>query len=64
MDLSFLLKIAGIAMVAAIVGQILSRIGKDDHSTLVSVAGIILILLILMEELGELIEVVKDVFGL
>ena len=64
MDLSFLLKIAGIAMVAAVVGQILSRIGKDDHSTLVSVAGIILILLILMEELGELIEVVKDVFGL
>ena len=64
MDLSFLLKIAGIAMVAAVVGQILSRIGKDDHSTLVSVAGIILILVILMEELGELIEVVKDVFGL
>jgi stage III sporulation protein AC len=64
MDLSFVLKIAGIGMIVAVVCQILSRLGKDDQSTLVSVGGIILVLLIIVEELGGLIEAVKDVFGI
>lgn len=64
MDLSFVLKIGGIGMIVAVVCQILSRLGKDDQSTLVSVGGIIFVLIILVEELGGLIETVKDVFGI
>ena len=64
MDLSFILKIAGIGMIVAVVCQVLSKLGKDDQATLVSVGGIILVLIILIEELGGLFEIVKDVFGL
>ena len=64
MDLSFVLKIAGIGMIVAVVCQILSRLGKDDQSTLVSVGGIIFVLIILIEELGILLDIVKDVFGI
>lgn len=64
MDLSFVLKIAGIGMIVAVVCQILSRLGKEDQSTLVSIGGIIFVLIILIEELGSLLEVVKDVFGI
>lgn len=64
MDLSFVLKIAGIGMIVAVVCQILSRLGKDDQSTLVSVGGIIFVLIILVEELGGLLDIVKDVFGI
>jgi stage III sporulation protein AC len=64
MELSFILKIAGIGMTVAVVCQILSRLGKDDQSMLVSVGGIILVLILLIEELGGLIEMVKDVFGI
>ncbi len=64
MDLSFILKIGGIGMIVAVVCQILTRLGKDDQSTLVSIAGIIFVLVILVEELGGLIDVVKDVFGI
>lgn len=64
MDLSFVLKIAGIGMIVAVVCQILSRLGKDDQSTLVSVGGIIFVLIILIEELGVLLDIVKDVFGI
>ena len=64
MDLSFVMKIGGIGMIVAVVCQILTRLGKDDHSTLVSIAGVILVLVILVEELGRLLEVVKDVFGI
>ena len=64
MDLSFVLKIAGIGRIVAVVCQILSRLGKEDQSTLVSIGGIIFVLIILIEELGSLLEVVKDVFGI
>lgn len=64
MDVSFLMKIAGIAMLVAVVCQILSKMGKDDQSTMVSIGGIILVLIILIEELGALLQAVKDVFGL
>ncbi len=64
MDISFLMKIAGIAMIVAVVCQILSRLGKDDQSMLVSIGGIIVVLFLLVEELGGLLEIVKDVFGI
>ena len=47
MDLSFILKIAGIGMIVAVVCQILSKLGKDDQSMLVSVGGIIFVLIII-----------------
>ena len=64
MDISFLLKIAGIGMIVAVSCQILSKIGREEQSTMVSVAGIIVVLLLLMQEIGELFGAVKDVFGL
>lgn len=64
MDVSFLLKIGGIGMTVAVCCQILSRIGRDDQATMVSVAGIILALFLLVDELGELFSRVGEVFGL
>ena len=64
MDVSFLLKIAGIGMTAAVCCQILSKIGRDEQATMVSVAGIIIALLLLLGELSELFDSVKEVFGL
>lgn len=64
MDVSFLLKIAGIGMIVAVSCQILSKIGRDEQATMVSVAGIILVLFLLIREVGGLFDEVKDVFGL
>ena len=64
MDIGFILKIAGIGMIVAVVCQILGKAGREDQSTMVSLGGIILVLLILMERIGELISSVKDIFGL
>lgn len=64
MDVSFLLKIAGIGMIVAVSCQILSKIGREDQATMVSIAGIIVALFILIGEIGEVYEEVKEVFGL
>lgn len=64
MDVSFLMRIAGIGMLVAVVCQILSRLGKDDQSMLVSISGIIVVLIIIIEALGELFDALGDVFGI
>ena len=64
MDFSFVLKIAGIGMIVAVSCQVLSKIGRDEQATMVSVAGIIVVLLMLIGQIGELFETVRDVFGL
>lgn len=63
MDVELILKVAGIGMIVAVICQILSRIGREDQANLVSLTGIILILLVLAEKIGELIAMLREVFG-
>ena len=63
MDVSLVLKVAGVGMLVTVVAQILGKAGRDEQAMLVSIAGIILVLLLLVEELGELIMQVRGVFG-
>ena len=64
MELDFIMKAAGIAMTAALTCQILSKIGKDDYSSLVSVAGIITLLVVLLREISEIFNTVRDIFNI
>ncbi len=64
MDIDMILKVAGIGMIVAVVCQILSKAGRDEQSTMVSLAGIVIILIFLVEQIGSLIDNLKSVFGL
>ncbi len=64
MDLTLILKVAGIGMIAAVLNQILSKAGREEMGMLVSVAGIILIFLLMVSELGDLIDTVRSVLGI
>ena len=58
------LKVAGVGILVSVAQQILSRAGRDEQSMLVSLAGIVLVLLLLIEEIGRLFSLVESVFGL
>lgn len=64
MEIGLILKIAGIGILISVVSAILSKSGKDEQAMLVTVAGIIVVMLMLVEEMGTLIESVKAVFEL
>ena len=64
MDVTLVLKIAGVGILVSIVCQILSRTGRDEQSSLVSVAGIIIVLFMLMGEMNTLLDTVRDIFGI
>ena len=64
MDISLILKVAGIGILVAVSAQILSKYGRDDQATFVGISGIIVVLLMLVGELGELCDALRDLFGL
>ena len=64
MEIEIILKVAGIGMIVAVVCQLLSRAGRDEQSTMVSLAGMVVILILLASKIGELIGLIRGAFGL
>ncbi len=64
MNVDFVMKVAGIGMTVAVTCQILSRVGRDDQASLVSLGGIVAILVILFAEIASLFDTVRTIFGL
>ena len=64
MDISLILKAAGIGIIVTLVCQILNKSGRDEQALLVSIAGVVIVLLMLVKELGSLIDTIRRIFGL
>lgn len=64
MDVELILKVCGVAMVITFVCNLLTRAGKDEQSTMVSLLGVVLILILLAEKVGVLISTLREVFGI
>lgn len=64
MDISLIIKIAGIGILVAIASQILSKTGRDEQAMFVTVAGIIVTLMLLISRIRELFDLILSVFGL
>lgn len=63
MDVGLILKVAGVGMLVTVACQILNKAGREEQSTLVSITGIVIVLLMLIQEIGQLFDTVKSVFG-
>ena len=64
MDISLILKIAGIGMLVSVASQILSKSGRDEQAMMVTIAGIIAALMLLISQIGELFDMIVSVFGM
>lgn len=64
MGITLILKIAGIGLVVSVACQILQKSGRDEQATFVTVAGVIIVMLMLSKEISSLFSTLKSVFGL
>ena len=64
MDVGLILKIVGIGILVAVSGTILNKSGRDEQAMLVTLAGIVTVVLMLVGEIGRLFESLRSVFGL
>lgn len=63
MYVEIIFKIAAVGILTAIVGQILKQTGKDEISTLATLAGLIIVLIMVLNLLGDLFTTLKTLFN-
>ncbi len=64
MGIEFVFKVAGVGIIVAVLNMIVGKSGRDEQALLVTIAGLIVVLAIVIPEVGNLFESIKTVFGL
>ncbi len=63
MDITLIIKVAGVGILVSVATQILTKSGRDEQSMLVTLAGIVVVLLLLVDEIASLFDRICAVFG-
>lgn len=64
MDIDLIFRIAAIGIIVAVLNQVLTRADRPEQAMMVTLAGIIVVLTMMVTEINSLFETVKNVFGL
>ncbi len=64
MDVDLIFRIAGIGIIVAVLNQLLVRSGREEQALLTTIAGLVVVLFILIEQIGDLFDTVKMIFNL
>lgn len=64
MDVDLIFRIAGIGIIVAVLNQLLMRSGREEQALMTTIAGLVVVLLMLVNKIAELFTAVKTVFGL
>jgi stage III sporulation protein AC len=64
MEVDLLFKIAGIGILIAVLNQVLSKAGRDDQAMMITITGLIIVLMMVIEEISSLFTTVRNLFGL
>ena len=64
MNVEIIFKIAAIGILIAVITQVLKKTDRDDIATLVSIAGLIIVLTMVVNMISELFETIKNIFYL
>ena len=64
MDVDLIFKIAAIGIIVAVLNQVLIRAGREEQAMMTTLAGIVVVLMMIITEISDLFETVKGVFDL
>lgn len=64
MNVDLIFQIAGVGIVVAVLNQLLTRAGREEQALLTTIAGLVVVLFILTQEIGDLFSTVKNIFNL
>lgn len=62
MDIDLIFKIAAIGIIISILNQVLTRSGRDEQATMTTLAGLVVVLMMVAREISELFDLVKGLF--
>ena len=64
MDVDLIFKIAAIGILVSVLNQVLSRSGRDEQATMTTLAGLVVVLMMVVQQISGVFEVVNNLFGL
>ena len=62
MEIDLIFKIAAVGIIVSILNQVLSRSGREEQATMTTLAGLVVVLMMLAERIAELFDLVKRLF--
>jgi len=63
MEIDLIFKIAAIGIIVSILNQVLSRSGREEQATLTTLAGVIVVLMMVAQKIADLFDLVKQLFS-
>lgn len=64
MEIDLIFKIAGTGIIVSVLNLVLKRAEREEQAMMTTLAGLIVVLMLIIEQISELFETVKSVFGL
>ncbi len=64
MDIDLIFKIAAVGIIVAVLNQLLKRAERDEQAMMTTLAGLVVVLMMVVSKIGELFDTIKSIFGL
>ncbi|HWS43261.1 MAG TPA: stage III sporulation protein AC [Pseudoflavonifractor sp.] len=64
MNVDLIFKIAAIGILVSVLNQVLTRSGREEQATMTTLAGLVVVLMMVVQEISDLFVLVKNLFGL
>lgn len=62
MDVDLIFKIAAVGILVAVLNILLTRSGREDQALMTSITGLVVVLVIVVQEISELFDLIRDLF--
>ena len=62
MEIDLIFKIAAIGIIVSILNQVLSRSGREEQATMTTIAGLVVVLMMIAQKIADLFDLVKTLF--
>ena len=62
MEIDLIFKIAAVGIIVSILNQVLVRSGREEQATMTSLAGLVVVLIIIVQKIAQLFDLVKNLF--
>ena len=63
MDIDLIFRIAAIGIVVAVLNQLLVRSGREEQAMMTTLAGLVVVLMMVVREISDLFQLIKTLFG-
>lgn len=63
MQVDLIFKIAAIGIIVAVLNQLLTRSGREDQAMMTAIAGLVVVLMMVVQQINDLFTLIKTVFG-